>query len=189
MGKGVSQWGKSRSGCSCRVFVLRSIRSHASWFFFLILLRSFFLAWLNIYTTVKVTICVQVWQWAVWVRRWACFNWLSLESVYRGSTWRLQPSLPIVICSTSSTTFNQVRHLQFQSNLSQCNLIQSNCLGSSTLVTRSNTLPSRRTLKNSRLVCKKDDVHVCVMCLRAIMNYQVKFKCPIYTLNCKKKRI
>ncbi|CAM9108527.1 unnamed protein product, partial [Lampetra planeri] len=44
---------------------------------------------------------------------------------------------------------------------------------SSTLVTRSNTLPSRRTLKNSRLVCKKDDVHVCVMCLRAVMNYQV----------------
>uniref|UniRef100_A0A8P4GFY5 Formin-like protein 2 n=1 Tax=Dicentrarchus labrax TaxID=13489 RepID=A0A8P4GFY5_DICLA len=44
---------------------------------------------------------------------------------------------------------------------------------SSTLVTRSNTLPSRRTLKNSRLVCKKDDVHVCVMCLRAIMNYQL----------------
>ncbi|KAF0046364.1 hypothetical protein F2P81_002893 [Scophthalmus maximus] len=44
---------------------------------------------------------------------------------------------------------------------------------SSTLVTRSNTLPSRRTLKNSRLVCKKDDVHVCIMCLRAIMNYQV----------------
>uniref|UniRef100_A0A673LXA8 Formin-like protein 2 n=1 Tax=Sinocyclocheilus rhinocerous TaxID=307959 RepID=A0A673LXA8_9TELE len=39
---------------------------------------------------------------------------------------------------------------------------------------RSNTLPSRRTLKNSRLVCKKDDVHVCIMCLRAIMNYQVK---------------
>lgn len=36
-----------------------------------------------------------------------------------------------------------------------------------------NTLPSRRTLKNSRLVCKKDDVHVCIMCLRAIMNYQV----------------
>lgn len=39
---------------------------------------------------------------------------------------------------------------------------------------RSNTLPSRRTLKNSRLVCKKDDVHVCIMCLRAIMNYQVR---------------
>uniref|UniRef100_A0A3P8X7J6 Formin-like 2b n=1 Tax=Esox lucius TaxID=8010 RepID=A0A3P8X7J6_ESOLU len=39
----------------------------------------------------------------------------------------------------------------------------------------SNTLPSRKTLKNSRLVCKKDDVHVCVMCLRAIMNYQYGF--------------
>ncbi|XP_059896241.1 formin-like protein 2 isoform X2 [Gadus macrocephalus] len=40
---------------------------------------------------------------------------------------------------------------------------------------RSNTLPSRRTLKNSRLVCRKDDVHVCIMCLRAIMNYQYGF--------------
>ncbi|XP_072253250.1 formin-like protein 2 isoform X2 [Leuresthes tenuis] len=40
---------------------------------------------------------------------------------------------------------------------------------------RCNTLPIRRTLKNSRLVCKKDDVHVCIMCLRAIMNYQYGF--------------
>ncbi|KAK1789257.1 hypothetical protein P4O66_014876 [Electrophorus voltai] len=40
---------------------------------------------------------------------------------------------------------------------------------------RCNTMPSRRTLKNSRLVCKKDDVHVCIMCLRAIMNYQYGF--------------
>jgi len=40
-------------------------------------------------------------------------------------------------------------------------------------VCRYSTLPSRRTLKNSRLVSKKDDVHVCIMCLRAIMNYQV----------------
>ncbi|KAI4793358.1 hypothetical protein KUCAC02_032773 [Chaenocephalus aceratus] len=48
-------------------------------------------------------------------------------------------------------------------------------LPSSAMVTRSNTLPSRRTLKNSRLVCKKDDVHVCVMCLRAVMNYQYGF--------------
>ncbi|XP_046902025.1 formin-like protein 2 isoform X2 [Hypomesus transpacificus] len=40
---------------------------------------------------------------------------------------------------------------------------------------RCNTLPSRRTLKNSRMVCKKDDVHVCIMCLRAIMNYQYGF--------------
>uniref|UniRef100_A0A8C3M4P8 Formin like 2 n=1 Tax=Chrysolophus pictus TaxID=9089 RepID=A0A8C3M4P8_CHRPC len=42
-------------------------------------------------------------------------------------------------------------------------------------VCRYNTLPSRRTLKNSRLVSKKDDVHVCIMCLRAIMNYQYGF--------------
>ncbi|XP_042200150.1 formin-like protein 3 isoform X2 [Callorhinchus milii] len=38
-----------------------------------------------------------------------------------------------------------------------------------------NTLPDRKTLKNSRLVCHKDDVHVCIMCLRAIMNYQYGF--------------
>uniref|UniRef100_A0A8D0CEX5 Formin like 2 n=1 Tax=Scleropages formosus TaxID=113540 RepID=A0A8D0CEX5_SCLFO len=40
---------------------------------------------------------------------------------------------------------------------------------------RSNNVPNRRTLKNSRLVSKKDDVHVCIMCLRAIMNYQYGF--------------
>uniref|UniRef100_S4RZZ7 Formin like 2 n=1 Tax=Petromyzon marinus TaxID=7757 RepID=S4RZZ7_PETMA len=40
---------------------------------------------------------------------------------------------------------------------------------------RYNSLPSRKTLKNSRLVSQKDDVHVCIMCLRAIMNYQYGF--------------
>ncbi|XP_025898598.1 formin-like protein 3 [Nothoprocta perdicaria] len=38
---------------------------------------------------------------------------------------------------------------------------------------RSGTLPSRKALKNARLVSQKDDVHLCIMCLRAIMNYQV----------------
>ncbi|XP_075758140.1 formin-like protein 3 isoform X3 [Pelodiscus sinensis] len=37
------------------------------------------------------------------------------------------------------------------------------------------TVPSRKALKNSRLVSQKDDVHVCIMCLRAIMNYQYGF--------------
>uniref|UniRef100_A0A665XAS2 Formin-like 3 n=1 Tax=Echeneis naucrates TaxID=173247 RepID=A0A665XAS2_ECHNA len=36
-------------------------------------------------------------------------------------------------------------------------------------------LPSYKTIKNSRLVSQKDDVHVCIMCLRAIMNYQYGF--------------
>ncbi|XP_059526431.1 formin-like protein 1 isoform X3 [Myotis daubentonii] len=34
---------------------------------------------------------------------------------------------------------------------------------------------SRKTLRNSRIVSQKDDVHVCIMCLRAIMNYQSGF--------------
>ncbi|XP_051946667.1 formin-like protein 3 isoform X4 [Xyrauchen texanus] len=35
--------------------------------------------------------------------------------------------------------------------------------------------PNNKTIKNSRLVSQKDDVHVCIMCLRAIMNYQYGF--------------
>ncbi|XP_030672469.1 formin-like protein 3 isoform X3 [Nomascus leucogenys] len=42
-------------------------------------------------------------------------------------------------------------------------------------VLRYSTLPGRRALKNSRLVSQKDDVHVCILCLRAIMNYQYGF--------------
>uniref|UniRef100_A0A8V1A2Z0 Formin-like protein 3 n=1 Tax=Gallus gallus TaxID=9031 RepID=A0A8V1A2Z0_CHICK len=40
---------------------------------------------------------------------------------------------------------------------------------------RAGTLPNRRALKNARMVSRKDDVHLCVMCLRAIMNYQYGF--------------
>nr|XP_018668129.1 formin-like protein 2 isoform X1 [Ciona intestinalis] len=42
-------------------------------------------------------------------------------------------------------------------------------------ISRSQTLPNRRTLKNSRAVMDRDDVHVCITCLRAIMNYQYGF--------------
>ncbi|XP_060637159.2 formin-like protein 1 isoform X2 [Anolis sagrei] len=40
---------------------------------------------------------------------------------------------------------------------------------------RINTAHSRKALRNSRIVSQKDDVHVCIMCLRAIMNYQSGF--------------
>ncbi|KAI1896503.1 hypothetical protein AGOR_G00095450 [Albula goreensis] len=43
------------------------------------------------------------------------------------------------------------------------------------LTVRFNSLHSRKTLRNSRIVSQKDDVHVCIMCLRAIMNYQSGF--------------
>uniref|UniRef100_A0A8C9WC00 Formin like 1 n=1 Tax=Scleropages formosus TaxID=113540 RepID=A0A8C9WC00_SCLFO len=36
-------------------------------------------------------------------------------------------------------------------------------------------LPGRKALRHSRIVSQKDDVHVCIMCLRAIMNYQSGF--------------
>ncbi|CAK8671797.1 formin-like protein 2 isoform X2 [Clavelina lepadiformis] len=42
-------------------------------------------------------------------------------------------------------------------------------------VSRAQTLPNRRTLKNSRTIIDRDDVHVCITCLRAIMNYQYGF--------------
>ncbi|XP_072860256.2 formin-like protein 1 isoform X2 [Pogona vitticeps] len=40
---------------------------------------------------------------------------------------------------------------------------------------RFNPTHSRKALRNSRIVSQKDDVHVCIMCLRAIMNYQSGF--------------
>lgn len=33
---------------------------------------------------------------------------------------------------------------------------------------------SRKAVRNSRIVSQKADAHVCIMCLRAIMNYQVR---------------
>lgn len=35
------------------------------------------------------------------------------------------------------------------------------------------TLSDRKALRASRVVSQTDDVHLCIMCLRAIMNYQV----------------
>ncbi|XP_062994524.1 formin-like protein 1 isoform X2 [Elgaria multicarinata webbii] len=43
------------------------------------------------------------------------------------------------------------------------------------LTVRFNPAHSRKALRNSRIVSQKDDVHVCIMCLRAIMNYQSGF--------------
>ncbi|KAI2649720.1 Formin-like protein 3 [Labeo rohita] len=40
-------------------------------------------------------------------------------------------------------------------------------------VLRYGSAANSKTIKNSRLVSQKDDVHVCIMCLRAIMNYQL----------------
>ncbi|PWA28708.1 hypothetical protein CCH79_00014874 [Gambusia affinis] len=42
-------------------------------------------------------------------------------------------------------------------------------------VLRYGSVSNSKTIKNSRLVSQKDDVHVCIMCLRAIMNYQYGF--------------
>ncbi|XP_065507014.1 formin-like protein 1 [Caloenas nicobarica] len=43
------------------------------------------------------------------------------------------------------------------------------------LTVRLNPSHSRKALRSSRLVSQKDDVHLCIMCLRAIMNYQSGF--------------
>ncbi|KAF4078649.1 hypothetical protein AMELA_G00201370 [Ameiurus melas] len=42
-------------------------------------------------------------------------------------------------------------------------------------VPRYSSTANSKTIKNSRIVSQKDDVHVCIMCLRAIMNYQYGF--------------
>ncbi|KAI1891105.1 hypothetical protein AGOR_G00160520 [Albula goreensis] len=38
-----------------------------------------------------------------------------------------------------------------------------------------NTITVGKILKSSRVVSQKDDVHICIMCLRAVMNYQYGF--------------
>uniref|UniRef100_A0A8C1ZVD2 Formin-like 1a n=1 Tax=Cyprinus carpio TaxID=7962 RepID=A0A8C1ZVD2_CYPCA len=38
-----------------------------------------------------------------------------------------------------------------------------------------NLTHSRKTMRNARLATQRDDVHLCIMCLRAIMNYQSGF--------------
>ncbi|RXN03451.1 formin 1 [Labeo rohita] len=40
---------------------------------------------------------------------------------------------------------------------------------------RISNLASRKTMRNARLATQRDDVHLCIMCLRAIMNYQSGF--------------
>uniref|UniRef100_A0A672R8Q7 Formin like 1 n=1 Tax=Sinocyclocheilus grahami TaxID=75366 RepID=A0A672R8Q7_SINGR len=39
----------------------------------------------------------------------------------------------------------------------------------------SNLTHGRKTMRNARLATQRDDVHLCIMCLRAIMNYQSGF--------------
>ncbi|XP_073695334.1 formin-like protein 1 [Garra rufa] len=40
---------------------------------------------------------------------------------------------------------------------------------------RISNLAGRKTMRNARLATQRDDVHLCIMCLRAIMNYQSGF--------------
>ncbi|KAI3365015.1 hypothetical protein L3Q82_000951 [Scortum barcoo] len=46
---------------------------------------------------------------------------------------------------------------------------------SKTFTVRFNSLQNRKALRSSRVVSQTDDVHLCIMCLRAIMNYQSGF--------------
>ncbi|XP_073713232.1 formin-like protein 1 [Misgurnus anguillicaudatus] len=43
------------------------------------------------------------------------------------------------------------------------------------LTVRITSLAQRKTFRNARLASQRDDVHLCIMCLRAIMNYQSGF--------------
>uniref|UniRef100_A0A8C4QZV9 Formin like 2 n=1 Tax=Eptatretus burgeri TaxID=7764 RepID=A0A8C4QZV9_EPTBU len=87
------------------------------------------------------------------------------------------------LLSRSKSLDRSIEDLSGKNNGLQAAVCSSNSSGSSNtakaprqhLSLRYNSLPSRKTLKNSRLVSQKDDVHVCIMCLRAIMNYQYGF--------------
>ncbi|XP_051260869.1 formin-like protein 2 isoform X5 [Dicentrarchus labrax] len=96
----------------------------------------------------------------------------SIEDLHGGST------LPSPITGNGITRAGRhstLRHLLYCLPVFDCRTPGTLSCPKCSQIRRCNTLPSRRTLKNSRLVCKKDDVHVCIMCLRAIMNYQYGF--------------
>jgi len=46
-------------------------------------------------------------------------------------------------------------------------------------IRRSHNLPAKRILKNSKTLADKDDIHVAIMCIRGIMNYQIGFKAVV----------
>ncbi|XP_043381575.1 formin-like protein 2 isoform X5 [Chelonia mydas] len=108
----------------------------------------------------------------------------SIEDLHRGSNLPSPVGNSISRSGRHSTLRSVSLHEQLQFKRRQ-SCFSPNCLWSgfslhsageaSSRKISYNTLPSRRTLKNSRLVSKKDDVHVCIMCLRAIMNYQYGF--------------
>ncbi|XP_053532367.1 formin-like protein 1 isoform X2 [Ictalurus punctatus] len=49
---------------------------------------------------------------------------------------------------------------------------------------RLNSFHNRKALRNSRLLSQKDHLHLCIMCLRAIMNYQSGFNQVMSHPNC-----
>uniref|UniRef100_A0A4W3IDE1 Formin like 1 n=1 Tax=Callorhinchus milii TaxID=7868 RepID=A0A4W3IDE1_CALMI len=52
------------------------------------------------------------------------------------------------------------------------------------LTVRHHTGHGRKTIRSSRMFSQKDDVHVCIMCLRAIMNYQSGFNLVMQHHHC-----
>ena len=46
-------------------------------------------------------------------------------------------------------------------------------------IRRSHNLPAKRILKNSKTLADKDDIHVAIMCIRGIMNYQIGFQAVV----------
>lgn len=112
--------------------------------------------------------------------RW-CVGLIASRCEGSGTRWRLIHECHLFSSSSSALVFVFSSHW---SKIKKRGLLSFIIL--SLVCFRCNTLPSRRTLKNSRLVCKKDDVHVCIMCLRAIMNYQVS---PPHDLDLKRRHV
>nr|CAB3246530.1 formin-like protein 2 [Phallusia mammillata] len=75
------------------------------------------------------------------------------------------------VSSSPTKSLGSTGDLSIGSSLS----VRNSTMPKASNLSRSQTLPNRRTLKNSRAVMDRDDVHVCITCLRAIMNYQYGF--------------
>ncbi|XP_072535025.1 formin-like protein 1 [Salminus brasiliensis] len=85
-----------------------------------------------------------------------------------------QRAVPYDLESTDNSSFEEKSVEELTSSATNSPTHNSKCPNRS-LTSRLNSFHNRKVQRNLRLVSQKDHLHLCIMCLRAIMNYQSGF--------------
>ncbi|XP_042199174.1 LOW QUALITY PROTEIN: formin-like protein 1 [Callorhinchus milii] len=116
----------------------------------------------------------------------------SAVTSFKETAWNFVRSLSYVERHSSESTDNGSvapdRSKPLEQSLEDLSKESSPTQGSSRagrhLTVRHHTGHGRKTIRSSRMFSQKDDVHVCIMCLRAIMNYQSGFNLVMQHHHC-----